>query len=356
MTFALPLLLAISITASALTWAVRRYAISKSILDIPNHRSSHTVPTPRGGGLAIAATTFCALAALAIAGLIPKGLAAALVGGGALVAFVGWLDDKRGVQPLRRAAVHLMAAVWALAWLGGLPEMSIGWTVLPLGWIGSVLAVVGIIWMTNLFNFMDGIDGLAGSEAVAVGLFGGGLLWSTGHFGIAIPPLIVAAAALGFLVWNWSPAKIFMGDVGSGLLGFLFAVIAIASENSGAVSLLVWVLLLGVFVVDATVTLIRRALRGDRWYDAHRSHAYQRAVQAGYSHAHVSFAIIVLNMVLFGFAVLSLIWSEWLLTWVAAGIGVLVIVYRAVERTHPMGKAGEHTDIEPPVDRTVSSH
>jgi Fuc2NAc and GlcNAc transferase len=170
--------------------------------------------------------------------------------------------------------------------------------VVPLGTAGSLLAVVGLAWLTNLYNFMDGIDGLAASEAVSVGLVGGGILAVAGADGIALAAFSLAATAGGFLVFNWPPAKIFMGDVGSGLLGYAFGVLALASERAGAVPLVVWMFLLAVFIVDATATLIRRVMKGERWYEAHRAHAYQRAVQAGYSHRQVTLAIMGLNVLL----------------------------------------------------------
>ncbi len=168
----------------------------------------------------------------------------------------------------------------------------------PLGLVGSLLAVVGIAWLTNLYNFMDGIDGLAAGEAVSVGLVGCGLLAFAGADGMALAALSLAAAAGGFGVFNWPPAKIFMGDVGSGLLGFAFGVLALASERAGAVPLMVWMMLLAAFIVDATATLIRRVVNGERWFEAHRSHAYQRAVQMGYSHRDVTLAVMGLNVLL----------------------------------------------------------
>jgi Fuc2NAc and GlcNAc transferase len=194
-----------------------------------------------------------------------------------------------------RATVHVLAAGWAVWCLGGLPSLDLGVAVVPLGMGGNLLAVVGLVWLINLYNFMDGIDGLAAGEAVGVGLVGGVLLAAAGATGLSLVALALAAAAGGFLVFNWPPAKIFMGDVGSGLLGYAFGVLAMASERAGAVPLVVWMILLAVFIVDATATLIRRVVNGERWFEAHRSHAYQRAVQAGYSHHAVTVAVMGLN-------------------------------------------------------------
>jgi Fuc2NAc and GlcNAc transferase len=278
-----------------LTSFVRRYALRHSIVDRPNPRSSHTLPTPRGGGIAIAVSWFLALAGLVVSGELDMWVGLALLVGGGAIALIGWLDDRHHLSAGIRAGVHLAAAAWAVWCLGGLPSFNVGTGVVPLGWLGGVLAVVGIAWLTNLYNFMDGIDGLAAGEAVSVGLVGGGLLALGGADGMALVALSLAAAAGGFLVFNWPPAKIFMGDVGSGLLGYAFGVVALASERAGAVPLMVWMMLLAVFLVDATATLIRRVVNGERWFEAHRSHAYQRAVQTGYSHRDVTLAVMGLN-------------------------------------------------------------
>lgn len=315
-----------------LTGAVRRYALARAVLDVPNHRSAHTVPTPRGGGLAIGCVALLGIAALGALGALPAGTAAALVGGGALVAGVGWIDDHRGVGAELRIVVHFLAAGWALAWLGGVPEVSLGTATLPLGPAGWVLGAVGIVWLTNLYNFMDGIDGIAAGEAVVVGGAGGVLLLLAEDAGLAGVALLLAAASGGFLLWNWAPARIFMGDVGSGLLGYLFAVLALASENAGALPLLGWVLLLGVFVLDATLTLVRRVARGERWYDAHASHAYQRAVRSGWTHARVTGTVLLLDLLLALLALLALLRPAALPGAVGCGLLVLGAAYLAVER------------------------
>jgi Fuc2NAc and GlcNAc transferase len=237
-----------------------------------------------------------------------------------------------------RIVVQTTAASWALYWLGGMPKIALLTGAWIIGWAGTVVALFGLVWATNLYNFMDGIDGIAGAEAVSVGLIGGLLLLLGHQPGLATIAFTVAAASGGFLIWNWSPAKIFMGDGGAGLLGFLFGTLAVASENAQAVSAITWVLLLGVFVFDATVTLARRVLRGERWYRAHRSHAYQRAVQAGWSHRGVTAAVVAVNVAL-GFLGWvggrrpdSLVW-----TYAIAALG-LAVLYLRVGRVRPMAR------------------
>jgi Fuc2NAc and GlcNAc transferase len=225
-----------------------------------------------------------------------------------------------------RFLVHLAAATLAVFLIGGLPSMDLGVGIISLGWFGSILAILGIAWLTNLYNFMDGIDGIAGVEAVTVGGIGGALMAMSNAWGLAFISWSIAAASLGFLVWNWSPAKIFMGDVGSGILGFLFAVLLLISERHGTVPLLVWLLLLGVFIADATYTLFRRLFKGEKIWKAHRSHFYQRAVQLGYSHRTVTLVVASLNGVLGFLAILAYLNPQLLLLFFTVGMGMLVLI------------------------------
>ena len=321
------LLVALLCTAAAsaiLTGLVRAYAVRSALLDVPNERSLHQAPTPRGGGVSIVLVTIAALAGLAAVRVIPVSLAWALGVGGALVAAIGWLDDRRGVSAPVRVAVHALAAAWTVGWIWGEPT------------IGAFLGALGIVWAINLYNFMDGIDGLAAGEAVSVGAIGGVLLLAAGDATAAIVTLLVAAAAAGFLAWNWEPARIFMGDVGSGFLGYMFGALALLSHRVGAVPLTLWLLLLGVFLFDATVTLLRRMARGERWYQAHRLHAYQRLVQAGLSHAWVARLVLLVNLVLGALAWVAQMRYLSVAAAVLAGTVVLTVLYLAIERRRPM--------------------
>lgn len=315
-----------------LTGRFLKYAVKKSIVDIPNERSSHSQVTPRGGGLAFTAVTLAVVLVLTLFDFVSGQFAAALIVGGLFTAVIGWIDDCGGARILTRAAVHFFAALWAVIWLGGISNLDLGITFLPLGLIGSLLTVIGIVWFINLYNFMDGIDGLAGSQAVFVGLVGGALCYAMGSLELALVSWVLAAAGTGFLFWNWPPAKIFMGDVGSGFLGYSFAVIALAGEKTGGLPLLVWVLLLGVFMVDATLTLIRRMVRGEKWYEPHRSHAYQLAVQAGYSHKQVTLSVMGLNVILAGLAILTWQWPALMLWFFMVGLLGLILLYIVVVR------------------------
>ncbi|MEO5815181.1 MAG: glycosyltransferase family 4 protein [Gemmatimonadaceae bacterium] len=333
---ALSLLLAATGASYLLTGLIRSYALRNAILDRPNERSSHTAPTPRGGGAAIVAVLVASTIGLYLLGKLSIETSVALLGA-VPIAFIGWLDDRKGVSPQVRAPIHILSALWSLFWIGGMPTLSIGGSVLTIGQVvGGLLALTGIVWATNLFNFMDGIDGIAGGEAVAISLTGALLLWLAGADGLSLISIASAGAALGFLVWNWSPARIFMGDVGSGALGFWFAVLALASERSMVVPMTLWGLIAGVFVVDATMTVVRRALRRERLHVAHRAHAYQRMVSAGWTHKRVSTAVILINVVLGLLALVALRNPAYDYVIVVGGFVMLFVIYVVVERRSPM--------------------
>lgn len=279
-----------------LTGALRRYALARSLMDIPNARSSHSVPTPRGGGVAIVLSFLAALPLLAIVDVLAWPLMWALLGAGVWIAVVGFLDDHGHVAARWRLLAHFIGAGWALGWLGGLPPLVIFGFDLELGWLGYVLAALYLVWLLNLYNFMDGIDGIASVEAICVCLGGALLYLLLGEGAAALPPLLLAVAVAGFLFWNFPPARIFMGDAGSGFLGIALGVLSLQAAWVAPQLLWSWLILLGVFIVDATWTLFRRLLRGDRVYEAHRSHAYQYASRQFGKHLPVTLAVAALNL------------------------------------------------------------
>jgi len=310
-----------------LTGVVRRFALASGLVDIPNPRSSHSRATARGGGLSIVLVTTAAVIALAVKGVASRDLVTAVVVGGGAVALVGFLDDRHSVRPAVRFIVHACAALWAVCWLGGLPPLLVGDHLVKLGAAGYVIGVLAIGWVLNLFNFMDGIDGIAGTEAVfityaaaLVGLIGGGANEVTAV------ALILTLASGGFLCWNWPPAKVFMGDVGSGYLGYVIAVCALAAGRSNPVAIWVWLILGGAFFVDATVTLVRRLLRGERAYEAHRSHAYQWLARRWRSHGKVTLALLIVNLLwLLPWAVLAAELPRYAFAAVIAALAPLVV-------------------------------
>lgn len=291
--WALPAVLLLSLLMTA---GLRRYALARSVIDVPNARSSHTVPTPRGGGVAIVVTFLLAIVGTMLAGTIDNHSLVGLGGGGALIAIIGFMDDHGHIPARWRLLGHFIAAAWMLIWMGGMPPLTLlGWHV-DLGWLGGVLAAVYLVWLLNLYNFMDGIDGIASVEAITVCLGAASLYSLSGMLSHAVLPLLLAAAVAGFLFWNFPPAKIFMGDAGSGFLGIVLGGMSLQAAWISPDMFWCWLILLGVFIVDATYTLVRRLLRGDRVYEAHRSHAYQFASRKFGMHLPVTLAVAVLNL------------------------------------------------------------
>ncbi|MDG2967443.1 glycosyltransferase family 4 protein [Pseudomonas extremaustralis] len=321
--------------ALVLTWFLRRYALSRSLIDIPNTRSSHSIPTPRGGGVAIVVSFLVTLPVFFINGMALPSVIWALLGGGVAVAILGFLDDHGHIAARWRLLGHFSAALWAIFWIDGLPAITFPGGMINLSWFGNVAAVFYLVWLLNLYNFMDGIDGLASVEAMCVCL-GACLVYLLGDYSMLIwLPLLLSMAVLGFLYWNFPPAKIFMGDAGSGFLGFVLGVLSLAAAWQNADLLWVWLILLGVFIVDATFTLVRRLVRGDKVYEAHRSHAYQFASRKVGRHLPVTLSVLAIN----------LLW----LTPIAIGVGVLglngllglVIAYAPLIALAVKYKAGE---------------
>lgn len=280
--------------AWAATWAVRRAAIRHRLLDIPNDRSSHQIATPRGGGLAVVVAYSVLLVVLGWRGAISAQALLALLLGGGIVAIAGFLDDRRGLSPKVRLLAHATAALIAVLALGVAPGLPLPGGFWAWSWLGVPVCLVGVIWCINLFNFMDGIDGIAAAEAVCLGLGGQLALLAVGA---GWSPLLLgwAAASGGYLLWNWPPAKIFLGDVGSGYLGFLVAAALLLTATSG-VNAWVWFILFAVFIVDANWTLLVRWRRGEKLSDAHRNHAYQKASRHYRGHRPVTLAVVVINV------------------------------------------------------------
>lgn len=320
-----------AVSAWVLTGLVLRYA-RRRLLDIPNERSSHAVPTPRGGGLAIALVVSAGLLVQALVGALDSRTSASLLAAGGAVAWIGWLDDRKGVGPRARFGVHVAAILLVLVGTSGLGPLAMP-GLPPVAVLNYVAAAFALAWLINLFNFMDGIDGIAGAEAVffAIGL--GLCLRVHGvEAGVAMPlAALIGASTLGFLAWNWPPARIFMGDVGSGFLGFGLGALALLAHRETSLNLWVPTILLGVFVTDATVTLLRRAARGERWYAAHRSHAYQWLARRHGAHRPVTLASIGLNLLwLLPLAALATLHPSWALPiTILAYFPLVVLAWRA---------------------------
>lgn len=262
------------------TWLARRYALRRQLIDQPGERRSHAVATPRGGGIAIVASALLALGWLASTRAFPVPVVAMLAAGLVLVAGIGWLDDHRPLSPWLRLGVHAVsgAMVGSSLWMHGHSVEA------------AALGFLATVALVNIWNFMDGIDGLAASQALLAAAGWAWLAWPQPWAWVLVA---IAAACLGFLPFNLSPARIFLGDVGSGSLGYLLAV-GVCWLPAGAVRWpwLAW-LPLSAFVIDAALTLAARMLRGERWWTPHVQHAYQRWAARLGRHAPVSMAYAV---------------------------------------------------------------
>jgi len=265
-------------------------------MDVPNHRSSHTQPTPRGGGMAIVLSFFMGVVALYLLGGVSLNNSVSILGAGLLIAGVGFIDDHIALAPKWRLLVQIVAALFGLYWLGGMPWISFTvWTLPSASVLGGMLALFYIVWMINLYNFMDGIDGLAAIEAITACCFAAFIYWLQAQFAMMLLPLALVACVAGFLCWNFPPARIFMGDGGSGFLGAVLAIFSIQAAWVDQHYFWMWLILLGVFIVDATVTLLYRAARGQKIHEAHCCHAYQQAASYFESHLCVITAVFLIN-------------------------------------------------------------
>lgn len=275
-------------TALLLTYLIRGYSLHKNFLDHPNNRSSHTVATPKGGGLAIMVTFFAFLSYFYEIDFIDESLFYSLLMVLPIVV-VSLIDDIFPLSAKLRFGVQLISASGALYFLNGISTFNFVIFSLDGLWL-NIFALIAIVWMTNLYNFLDGIDGYAASEVIFVGsaayiLFGNNI------------SLLLAASTAGFLVFNWSKASIFMGDVGSAPIGFIFSVLILS--DAGTAHLSAWLILLSLFWFDATITLIRRMKKGENLAQAHKKHVYQRVTQLGFGHDKVVMMAMLLNIIIF---------------------------------------------------------
>lgn len=273
---------------------MRSYAIRRGMLDRPNARSSHSIPTPRGGGIAFVFATAFGLAALAAIGCLEPSHCMILLPGSLLIAAVGFWDDRSSLPALFKLVLHVIGAALALYFLGGWKTVSFGWGPLHWGFLGSIVGMIWLVWATNLYNFMDGIDGLAITQALFLALAGAAFAVMTG--GEPLVLILLAVSCLGFAFLNWPPAKLFMGDAGSGFLGFAFGVMALESTVAMRTTLWPWLILMGVFLVDATYTLLYRMADQQRWLEPHCLHAYQKAAKSCGAHRPITLGVLAINV------------------------------------------------------------
>lgn len=285
------------ILSFVLTYLIRHYALRLKIMDMPNERSSHSVPTPRGGGLAIVLTWYIGISILFYLKYLDSHLYLALLSG-LLLAGVSIIDDLINLKPFIRLSVHIMTAVLAFTFLKGINPVAISFFMISSPVLLYTLVIIGIVWFINLFNFLDGIDGYASLETIVIAI----AIYLFTRNNVC---LILIASTLGFLYWNWPKAKIFMGDIGSTQLGFILIVLGIYFHNIGELSIINWIMLSSLFWFDATLTLFRRWRNKEKITVAHKKHAYQRAVQAGLSHQQAVLISLVINLVIIGLVLIT---------------------------------------------------
>ena len=267
------------------------------MLDIPNERSSHSLPTPKGGGVAIVLSWYFGISILFALHLISRDLYYALMSG-ILLAVVSLIDDLINLKPYIRLIFQILSAAVALFFLKGFSPITFSEFGISSLVLFSPIAVIGIVWFVNLFNFLDGIDGYASLETSTVAM---ALYFLTGN----IVCVVLIVCILGFLSWNWPKAKIFMGDVGSTQLGFILVVLGIYFHNTVEASIIHWVMLTSLFWFDATLTLFRRWRNGEKLTQAHKKHAYQRIVQSGFSHQKTIIMSFIINIIIIGLVFIS---------------------------------------------------
>ena len=299
------------------TGIVLKYLKKKAILDHPNERSSHSIATPRGGGLGILITLIPGLlitqylAPVALPGFIPMVLSLVAL------SLLSWLDDLYTLGPAVRFLLQITCVTLCLIYLPT-PEQGYLGGFIPV-WVEKIIIGFGWVWFINLFNFMDGIDGISGTEVLSIGIgialisFLVELNQSYIHIG-----LLLAGSALGFLKWNWHKAKLFMGDVGSVPLGFVLGWMLILLAAEGF--LIIALLLPLYYLADATFTLLKRALRKEKIWEAHKEHLYQKATQSGLSHDQVVLRIAIVNIILIATSVFSLYYSSLLSLVIGASV------------------------------------
>lgn len=306
-----------------------KFSGRKKLMAIPNERSLHEIPTPRGGGIAIVVTWYIGITIFYFSGILDKSLYLALLSG-ILIAVVSLLDDLFGVKPLIRLVVHFLAAILAFSFLNGLRPLVIPGLDFEYNYIIYPIAIIGIVWFINLFNFMDGVDGFASVEAIIISAVLFVFTWN-------ISALLLIACIGGFLCWNWPKARIFMGDTGSTQLGFIVVIMGIYFHNSFEFSILNWIMLTSPFWFDATLTLFRRWRNREKLSEGHRKHVYQRLVRMGYSHEQVNYFLILVNAFII---ILISIYREIKLLQIPLFIFTLVVYYLLtlwVDRKVPFG-------------------
>lgn len=317
----------------------RRFAQKKGILDIAGNRSSHEGATPRGGGVVFVVLWFITTLLGGVFGLFSSAELLSFLPMSLAAACLGFWDDYKGLSAKLRLLGQTLIAVLFVLTLGGIQEFHL-FTATPthLSLFAWMFAILGIIWSINSFNFMDGIDGLASIEATFVLAVGAFIFWLAGVPSLALLAWSMVVFVLGFLVWNWPKADIFMGDVGSYCLGFLIGAFAIVGDVWYNIPITIWIILYTFFWFDATITLLRRLYYKKHWATPHRDHAYQRLYQAGFAPSLILYMIIGLNLLFSGLALLGYFYQNYLWLLFLSALFIMILFYFFVEKKLPQEK------------------
>lgn len=326
--------LGIYVVSFYLTKLVYQVSINKNFLDIPNQRSSHDIPKPKGGGISIVVLLFLTIIVLIPIKLIDTDILLSLLIGGSIVSVIGFMDDIKSLPILSRAITYLLSTIISVYLINGIEQISINERVYELGYTGWILGILFIVWLTNLYNFMDGTDGFAAIQTICTSIFCGALLYQLNNTALCLVLFCMVFSTLGFLKWNWPPAKIFMGDVGSCTVGFIFGLLAIYTDQKDLIPLSVWLILLAPFIGDSTITLLKRLVNREKWYKAHNTHAYQKLYQLGISHTGLAISLFCLNIaILWPLAYLAYMYKKYdffmvLIAYLIIGCVWLVVQYK----------------------------
>ncbi len=330
MRFWIIVLIALVFLSLILTWLIRLWTVKYNVLDIPNKRSSHSAPTPRGGGVAIVICWYLGITFLFVNDYIADNLYYAFLSG-SILAVISLIDDLLSLKPAIRLLGQLISASLALFFLKGIDIYIFDdWIIKPEIIIIPII-IIAIVWFINLFNFLDGLDGYASIEAICIAVV---IFFFTGN----TLCLILLASIAGFLFWNWPKAKIFMGDVGSTQIGFILIVLGIYLNNENHFNLIHWIILTSPFWFDATYTLVRRWKNHEKLSQAHKKHAYQRIVQYGYTHLQTDLALIALNVLV---AIVIVVIRKFNFLTIPLFVSVIILLYlitRMVDRKVPFPK------------------
>jgi Fuc2NAc and GlcNAc transferase len=313
----------------------KKIAIKYDILDYPSKRSSHKIPRPRGSGI-VFVILWCIYLLFFLREKHFHTYGWVIIPSVMLIVLISFLDDIYRVCAKWRFIIYCVASILSIIWLKGFDAVYLGVGMLHLGILGSILAVAGILWSINLYNFMDGIDALAALQAVFVFGVGGYFLWHVGGHVLAMMAFGLVSIMGGFLIWNFPPAKMFMGDSGSTFLGFLVPIFGLLGEKLYHLPVLLWGMLYGFFIFDASITLIRRMIVDINWYEPHRLHAFQRLQLTHTSHRKALSVIFTVNCFVSVLAVLAFFSQRYLLVYLAIEILFLLLFYLWVEKKYPM--------------------